>query len=178
MVGRVTRVSFVVALVTFGPTALASFAQQSQPDPAVKVVQVKGLPGIKENTKGKLTVEGGTLHFVHETTKSDLATVSMEDVVTGADSQRVIHGTLGTLTMLAPYGSGRFLSLFRTKLDTLTIEYRDADGGLHGAIFAMPVGKAEMIKKDLIAQGAHTTIAPETATVAPGKESVAKGEKQ
>jgi hypothetical protein len=177
MVGSVTRASFVMVWVTIGPMVLASFAQQ-QPGSAVKVVQIKGLLGIKDNTKGKLTVEGGSLHFVHETTKSDLAVASMEDVVTGADSQRVVHGTLGTLTMLAPYGSGRFLSLFRTKLDTLTIEYRDADGGLHGAIFAMPVGKADIIKKDLIAQGAHTTIAPETASVTTGKESAGKGQKQ
>jgi hypothetical protein len=177
MVGSVTRASFVMVWVTIGPMVLASFAQQ-QPGSAVKVVQIKGLLGIKDNTKGKLTVEGRSLHFVHETAKSDLAVASMEDVVTGADSQRVVHGTLGTLTMLAPYGSGRFLSLFRTKLDTLTIEYRDADGGLHGAIFAMPVGKADIIKKDLIAQGAHTTIAPETASVTTGKESAGKGQKQ
>jgi hypothetical protein len=41
----------------------------------------------------------------------------------------------------------------------LTIKYRDADGGLHGVIFTVPLGKAELIKKELIAQGAHTTIA-------------------
>ena len=64
------------------------------------------------------------------------------------------------MLLAAPYGSGRFLSLFRTKLDTLTIKYRDADGGLHGAIFTMPVGKAEVIKKELLAQGAHTSVAP------------------
>ena len=61
------------------------------------------------------------------------------------------------LSMAAPYGGGRFLSLFRTKIDTLTIRYRDAEGGLHGAIFTMPVGKADGIKKELLASGAHTT---------------------
>ncbi len=30
---------------------------------------------------------------------------------------------MGTLSMFAPYGCGRFLSLFRSKLDTLTIQY-------------------------------------------------------
>jgi hypothetical protein len=91
----------------------------------------------------------------------------MEDVVTGADSQRVIHGTLGSTALLAaPYGSGRFLSLFRTKLETLTIKYRDSDGGLHGAIFMMPVGRVEEIKKELLAQGAHTSIPPEQAASA------------
>ena len=78
--------------------------------------------------------------------------------ITGDDSQRVIRGTLGTLSWFVPYGGGRFLSLFRTKLDTVTIKYRDSDGGLHGAIFTMPVGQAEVIKKDLLAQGARTTV--------------------
>jgi hypothetical protein len=50
------------------------------------------------------------------------------------------------------------LSLFRAKLDTLTIQYRDADGGLHGAIFTMAVGKAEPLKKELVAQGARTSV--------------------
>ena len=48
--------------------------------------------------------------------------------------------------------------MFRTKLDSVTIKYRDTDGGLHGAIFTMPVGQAEVIKKDLLAQGARTTV--------------------
>ncbi len=81
----------------------------------------------------------------------------------------------GTLGCCAPYGSGRFLSLFRTKLDTLTIKYRDADGGLHGAVFTMPVGKAEVLKKELLAQGAHTSVAPEAAA---SSDPAAKEQKQ
>jgi hypothetical protein len=121
-------------------------------------------------------VEGGNLQFRHGKTKVDLAAASMEDVVTGADSQRVVHGTLGSVGLLAaPYGSGRFLSLFRTKLDTLTVKYRDADGALHGAIFTMPAGKAEEFKKELLAQGAHTSVAPEQAA---NSAPAAKEEKQ
>jgi hypothetical protein len=104
-----------------------------------------------------------------------MSVASIEDVVTGKDSQRVIGGTFGTLASIAaPFGSGRALSLFRRKLETMTIQYRDADGGLHGAIFTMPVGKAEMIKKELIAQGAHTTIpmqADSTETTNPSRSS-------
>jgi hypothetical protein len=82
---------------------------------------------------------------------------SIEDVVTGADSRKSVGNTVGLISMAAPYGGGRFLSLFRTKIDTLTVQYRDPDGGLHGAIFTMPVGTADVIKKDLVAQGAHTS---------------------
>ena len=88
-----------------------------------------------------------------------MAAASIEDVVTGKDSQRVIGGTSGTVASLAaPYGSGSALRFVSQKLDTLTIQYRDADGGLHGAIFTMPRGKAEAIKKELVAQGAHTSV--------------------
>ena len=132
-------------------------AQQAQP--LTNAVQLIGLTGLKENTKGNLTVINGTLRFVHAKGNADVTATSIENVVTGTDSQRVIGGTVGTLTQLAPFGSGRVLSLFRTKLDTLTIQYRDADGGLHAVIFTVPLGEAEMIKQKLIAEGAHTIVA-------------------
>jgi hypothetical protein len=113
-----------------------------------------------------LTVEGGKLHFSCSKGASDIAVVVMDDVVTGDDSQRVIRGTLGTISRFGPYGSGTFLSLFRSKVDTLTIQYRDANGGLHGVVFTVPVGTAESVKKELIAQGAHTSIPIQTETSA------------
>jgi len=156
MARGIGRVSCVAVFIVVNLFAVPGNAQQ--PAAGTKVVQVTGLTGVKNNTSGRLGLEGGSLHFVYEQTKVDVAANSVEDVITGNDSQRMIHGTLGTLTMFAPYESGRFLSLFRTKLDTLTIKYRDADGGLHGAIFTMTVGKADVLKKELLAQGAHTTV--------------------
>ncbi len=159
-----TKIAFLLACFgAAGVLAASSVARQSAgasgaTDAPVKVTVVKGLPGVKDNTGGTLIIADGSMHFTHEAIKSDLAAHSIEDVVTGDDSQRVIRGTAGTLSWFAPYGASRFLALFRTKLDTVTIKYRDADGGLHGAIFTMPVGQAEVIKKDLLAQGAHTTV--------------------
>src|SRR6202030_766708 len=120
----------------------------------------------KENAKGTLSVESGNLHFVHGKASSDVSASSIQDVVTAADSQRAVGGTIGLMSMAAPYGGGRVLSLFRTKIDTLTVQYRDADGGLHGAIFSMPIGTAEVIKKDLVAQGVHTTAPGESTPAA------------
>jgi hypothetical protein len=128
--------------------------------------EVIGLAGIKEKTEGTLTIDDGKLYFAHSGSKSQIAAAAMEDVVTADDSQRVIRGTLGTITMFGPYGSGRVLSMFRSKIDTLTIQYRDDNGGLHGVIFAMPAGTAEAFKQELIAKGAHTSIpAPASASV-------------
>lgn len=172
-VGRVVCAGFLLVLSGF---VAPSPAQQSAAP--TKVIQIMGLTGVKNKTKGSLAVESGNLRFAHGQAKVDLAATAVQDVVTGNDSERLIHGTLGTLTMFAPYESGRFLSLFRTKLDTLTIQYRDADGGLHGAVFTMPLGQAEVIKKELIAQGAHTSApTPEGADNASPKASNAKEQK-
>jgi hypothetical protein len=164
-IGRVLGVGLFVIV---SPFVGASRAQQ--PSAGIKVTQVTGLVGVKNKTSGRLGVEGGNLHFSYEQTKVDVAANSVEDVITGNDSQRMIHGFVGTLTMFAPYESGRFLSLFRTKLDTLTIKYRDTDGGLHGAVFTTGVGKAEVLKKELLAQGAHTTVPTEEVAAPAAKE--------
>jgi hypothetical protein len=156
MVLRSIRRAILFLLGILGFTALPGVAQQ--PPAGNKAVQVTGLVGVKANASGNLTLENGNLQFATSGTKVSVPIHSVEDVITENDSQRVFHGTVGTLTMLAPYGGGRFLSLFRSKIDTLTIQYRDTDGGLHGAIFTMPLGKADPFKKDLVSQGARTSV--------------------
>lgn len=176
MLGGFGRLLLSGFLLVFSPFIVASQAQQ--PAAPTKVVQITGLAGVKNKTSGSLMVEGGNLRFAHGQTKVDVAATSVQDVVTGNDSQRLIHGTLGTLTMFAPYESGRFLSLFRTKLDTLTIQYRDADGGLHGAVFTMPAGQAEVIKKELIAQGAHTSVPTQEGADNPSSKATSAKEQK
>lgn len=149
---------------------------QTQPAPAeTEALQVTGLTGVKQNTKGSLKVENGSFSFVCPKGTYDVPVASIKDVVTGNDSKRAIGGTIGTLTMLAPYGAGRAISLLRDKIDTLTIQYRDSSGGLHGAIFTLPVGHADAIKEQLLAQGARTSIPskPEPTTD-PSLQSDAK----
>jgi len=162
-----------VILIQLGPWGRISCAQQTAD--SVQVKQLTGLVGVKNKTNGTVKVENGNLQFVHAKVKTELAVSTIEDVVTGNDSQRALHGFVGTLTMFAPYGGGRFLSLFRTKLDTLTLQYRDADGALHGAIFTMGVGKADPLKRILVEQGAHTSIpTPEASAAADSKPNAAK----
>lgn len=154
MILKAKVVVVAVSLFFWAPLISVNHAQQRQTE--TEAVQVIGFAGLKESTKGRLSVVNGTLRFTHAKGTADVSVASIEDVATGKDSQRVIGGTFGRLASLAaPFGSGRALSLFRTKLDTMTIQYRDANSGLRGAIFTMPAGRAEMIKQELLAQGAH-----------------------
>ena len=146
---------------------------------SAKAVQIIGLPGVKENAKGTLSVENGNLHFVYNKCVSDISAASIQDVVAGTDSKKAVGKTVGTISMAAPYGGGRFLSLFRKKIDTLAVEYRDVDGALHGVIFTMPLGKAQAVKKDLIASGARTkAIADQSVSAQPSTRSLDTEAKQ
>src|SRR6266566_1826658 len=176
MTSKSTTVLVAAASLLVGLVMPVGNAQQvSGP---VKVVQLTGLVGVKDNAKGTLSVENGQLHFVHGKASSDVSASSMQDVATAADSQRAVGGTIGLMSMAAPYGGGRVLSLFRTKIDTLTVLYRDADGGLHGAIFTMPVGTADVIKKVLAAQGAHTTATGDSTPAATSSSSTPNKEQK
>jgi hypothetical protein len=147
------------------------FLDVDSPSTLAKSTLVIGLTGVKENTPGELGIEEGNLHFVHSKNESYIPISSIVDLVTGGDSQRLVRGAVGTVSQFGPYGSGRFLSLFRSKLDTLTVQYRDSDEGLHGAIFTLPSGKSEAVKARLLAAGAHIMVPsisslPETSKLA------------
>jgi hypothetical protein len=169
-----SRISFVVAVSLFAGLVI-SIASAEQVSKPVKVVQLTGLVGVKDNAKGTLSVDKGDVHFAHAKQTSDVTAASIEDVSTGADSQWAVGKTVSMASMVAPYGGGRFLALFSTNIDTLTVQYRDADGGLHGAIFAMPAGTAETIKQELVPQSAHTSVqqGPDAGT-SPSVPSAAK----
>ena len=138
----------------------ATLSQAGEPTTtfSTEAVQIIGFGDIRNNTKGTLEMKDGALHFASSKGSFAVNANNIQDVVTGNDTQRAIGGTLGTISQLGPYGSGRALSLLRTKIDTFTIEYRDSDGALHGAIFTMQVGKADPLKEELLSQGAHTSI--------------------
>ncbi len=162
MTRRLAKILPAIALVFAALATGRSHAQQSPL--SAKAVLLTGLTGVKNNSKGTLKVEDGQLRFLHAQETSRVSTTSIEDVVTGADTRAAVGKTISTISIAAPYESGRFLALFRSKIDTLTLRYRDGDGALHGAIFTMPTGAAETIKKQLVAQGAHTATGEEHNT--------------
>jgi hypothetical protein len=176
------RATFFCAFALLFAGAGVPIVEAQQVAPPVKAVQLIGLSGVKQGAKGTVAVENGDLHFVHAKSKADVSISSIQDVVTGGDTEKAVGKTIGMMSMAAPYGGGRFLSLFRKKIDTLTIQYRDVDGGLHGAIFTMPVGTSDVIKTELVAQGAHTgepgAISPSSRDLAGQKETLAQSQDQ
>ena len=171
--------TIIVAAAVVIAGLLTTVAKAQLTSGPVKAHQLTGLTGVKQNANGILSVGNGQLHFAYTKGSADVRATSIEDVVTGADSQVAVGNTVHMISMAAPYGGGRFLSLFRRKIDTLTVEYRDGDGGLHGAIFTMPLGAAAVIKRELVAQGAHTNAIGElNAAAVPSNNSQSKEQKQ
>lgn len=159
---RVVPILFgaTVLVMGFGSVSQPSFAQEASTSPRSfpQTKMVLGLEGVNRNATGTLAAENGSLVFTKGKKKVEVSAASISEVLTGKDTERMIGGTVGTMTMFAPYGGGRFLSLFRTKIDTLSVEYTDKSGAVHGAIFIMPQGNSWSAKEALLAQGAKTSV--------------------
>ena len=79
----------------------------------------------------------------------------------------------------APYGGGRVVSLFaHKKYDTLTLDYVDSDGGVHGAIFEVTKGQGELVKNELVARGVSSSPGEDQPTKQASRRSRMKTSKR
>ena len=157
------------ALSLFNPSGHL-FGQQSGPPPAspvnvsagTRATDVLGLEHVKRGAKGKLTAVNKTLLFRSGASTAKISIPSIQDVFTGEENQELVRGKTGLLVELAmPYESSRVVSLLASrKIDVLTLEYRDSNGGLHGVIFTLPKGKSTVLMRLLVGQGASAGLAP------------------
>jgi hypothetical protein len=139
---------------------------------STRATHLLGFANASKNSTGTLSVQDDWLQF-RQNGKPDakVKIALLRDVFLGADSKQVggLPMTLGKTA--APFGGGRVVSLFaHKKYDALTLEYVDADGGIHGAIFQLQKGKGEVVRNELMAQG--VTIS--SHHVQPAKESDAE----
>lgn len=158
------RIAMLLLVCAF---ALTAAAQQptATADQGVKVGHVIGFENLKNGAKGTLVIDGEFLKFQSAAGgASQLALGAIDNIITGDDSRRLVGGAIGFMSMFAPYGSGRFLSLFRRQIDVITIEYHDANGGKHGAIFTLANDAAAPLKAKLVAAGAHALPVPQPPT--------------
>src|SRR5436853_4072563 len=122
---------------------------------STRATQLLGFANARNNSTGTLSVQDDSLQFQQSGKPGAKVKVALvRDVFLGAESKQVggLPMTLGKTA--APFGGGRVVSLFaHKKYDTLTLEYVDADGGIHGAIFQLQKGQGEVVRNELMAQG-------------------------
>jgi hypothetical protein len=163
-------------LICFSLTAPAQTGTQqgdTSPPFSTRATHLLGFANARNNSTGILSVQGDSLQFQQNGKPGAQVKIgSVRDIFLGDESKQVggLPMTLGKAA--APFGGGRVVSLFaHKKYDTLTLEYVDADGGIHGAIFQLEKGQGEAVKNGLMAQG--VTIS--SHHVQSAKESAAEG---
>jgi hypothetical protein len=146
-----------VALISCGLTAAAqSSAQNEVGKPfSIRATHLLGFENAKSNCNGTLSIEDDSLQFQQTGKSSEQVKIgSVRDIFLGEESRQVggLPMTLGEAA--TPYGGGRVVSLFaHKKYDTLTLEYVDSNGGIHGAIFQVAKGHGDVVKHELTARG-------------------------
>ena len=122
---------------------------------STRATHLLGFANARNNSTGTLSVQDDSLQFQQNGKPAAKVKIALvRNVLLGAESNQVggLPMTLGKTA--APFGGGRVVSLFaHKKYDTLTLEYVDADEGIHGAIFQLTKGQGELVKNELIAQG-------------------------
>jgi len=148
----------LVVLICCGLAAPAQQMKQTGNTGAsfsTRATHLLGFANARNNSTGTLSVQGDSLQFQQNGKPGEKVKIALvRDVFLGAESKQVggLPMTLGKTA--APFGGGRVVSLFAHKqYDTLTLEYVDADEGIHGAIFQLTKGQGELVRNELIARG-------------------------
>jgi len=148
---------FVVPILSCLPVLAQDAALKGMP---LKVRCLMGLENVKRNARGMLAIQNDSMQFSAGQAVAKVPVKSIDDIFTGEEMTQS-GGTVGVITKVAlPYGGGRALSLLlRSKIDILTLTYRDGNGGFHGVILTLPKGQGAQVRAQLVAGGAHVTVA-------------------
>ena len=155
-------ISLGALLLCSGIAALAqstASALKANPSLSIRATHLVGLPNTKSNCKGTLSTQDNVLRFEQSgkpVGQIDIA--SVRHVFLGEEGVQVGGLPMKIGKAAAPYGGGRVVSLFaHKKYDTLTLEYVDGNGGVHGAIFQLKKGQGEVVRNELVARGASSS---------------------
>ena len=123
---------------------------------SIRATHLLGFEDAKSDCSGTLAIRHDLLQFQqNDETPAQVKIGSVRNVALGEESKQVggLPMTLGKAA--APFGSGRVISLVaHKKYDTLTLQYVDDAGGIHGAIFQLQKGQAAVVKSELLSHGA------------------------
>jgi len=138
----------------------------AKPSFSIRATHLVGFPNTKSDCKGTLSVQDNVLRFQQSgKTAAQVEIASVRKVFLGEESLQVGGLPMKIGKAAAPYGGGRVVSLFAHKrYDTLTLEYVDGDGGVHGAIFQIDKGQGELVRNELVARGASSSSGENPAT--------------
>jgi hypothetical protein len=158
-------------------SGIGAFAQstvaelKANPLFSIRATHLVGWPNTKSNCRGTLSTQGKVLQFqqgVKPIAQVNIAFV--RDVFLGEETMQVGGLPMKIGKAAAPYGGGRVVSLFaHKKYDTLTLEYVDVEGGVHGAIFQVAKGQGELVRNELLARGASFSAGED-----PTKQSISE----
>jgi hypothetical protein len=131
---------------------------KANPPFSVRATHLLGFPNSKSNGKGILTIQDNVVRFEQKGRAVEQVEISsVRDVFLGEESVQVGGLPMKIGKTAAPFGGGRVVSLFaHTKYDTLTLEYVDRKGGLHGAIFQLKKGQGELVRNGLVSRGVYS----------------------
>jgi hypothetical protein len=120
-----------------------------------------GAPSLKSGEKATITIQNGVLQLAGKIATANIKVSSIEDILTSTEATQA-GGKMGTAAkvgaMAAPYDTGAVLTLILwTKVDLVTVLYRGESGGLHSILLTTAKGKAEPLRTQLIAAGAHAS---------------------
>jgi hypothetical protein len=111
---------------------------------------------VKRNASGELSIQHDVVRFLRDGSSGAQISIGSIHNISLSEEDRQVGGVPMMLGKTAvPFGGGRVVSLFsHKKYDSVTIEYLDATGGFHGAIFRLTKGQGQTFKNDLIERGA------------------------
>ena len=135
-------------------------------NPPPNAVHLLGLSDIAHNAKGVLKVENGNLSFRTPTASALIPLASATEFSVQQETRALVGGTAGRLLLLAPFGSGRAISMIRNGVETITIDYHDQRGGEHGAILMLPKGDGAKFAELLETNGVKRGAGPDAAVPA------------
>ena len=155
-IGRIlTGLTFLVcyheALAAQDAAAPGTQASES----SLRLKHILGFEGISKNANGNLSIQDGYLRFrKSEKSSAQIPISSIQHLTFGEQDNQVGGVPMMLVKTAAPYGGGRVISLFsHKKYDTVTLEYVDPNGGLHGAILQLNKGKGQVLRSELEAAG-------------------------
>lgn len=133
---------------------------------SIQATHLMGLPNTKNNCNGTLSVENNALRFQkHGNPDAEVNIASVRALFLGEESKQVGGLPVKLGKAAAPFGGGRVVSLFaHKKYDTVTLEYVDSNGGLHGAIFQVTKGQGELVRNELVARGVSSSFGDDQPT--------------